>query len=159
ECRAEIDLLLADARLAGRDPEAALERASAALDSYRDSQDPAGLARAHVRRSFAALSVANLGLALREARIASGIRDAGPVAEGLADIALGRVLLRRERASAAAVFARASANRSLYRPLVSVAHLGHALAAGASLESDVVRRTIADILRFGDRRISSIVRS
>jgi transcriptional regulator with AAA-type ATPase domain/tetratricopeptide (TPR) repeat protein len=159
ECRAEIDLLLADAQLAGRDPEGALERATAALSFFRCAQDPGGLARAHVRRSLAALSASNMNLAFREARIAGAIKDAGPVAEGLADIALGRVLLRKERSSATAPFDRAANNRSLYPPLRSVATLGAALASGASLESDEVRASLAKIEEFGDRRILAIVRS
>lgn len=159
ECRAEIDLLLADAQLAGRDPEGALERATAALSFFRCAQDPGGLARAHVRRSLAALSASNMSLAFREARIAGSIKDAGPVAEGLADIALGRVLLRKEASSASAPFERAAKNLSLYPPLRSVANLGAALASGASLQSDEVRRNLTRIEEFGDRRILAIVRS
>lgn len=159
ECRAEIDLLLADAQLAGSDPEGALERATAALSFFKCAQDPGGLARAHVRRSLAALSASNLGLAFREARIAGAIRDAGPVAEGLSDIALGRVLLRKERGSATAPFDRAAKNRSLYPPLRFVAKLGAALASGASLQSDEVRASLAKIEEFGDRRILAIVTS
>lgn len=159
ECRAEIDLMLADAQLAIRDPEGALERATAALASFRHAQDPGGLARAHVRRSLAALSASNAPLALREARIASSIKDAGPIAQGLADIALGRVLMRKERSEASAAFERASRNPSLYPPLVSVAHLGIALARGASAQSDAIRENLGRIESFGDRRILALVRS
>ena len=159
ECRAEIDLLLADAQLAGRDPEGALERATAALSFFRDAQDPGGLARAHVRRSLAALSVANLPLAFREAKIAGAMASAGPVAEGLADIALGRVFLRKERSRAVAPFTRAARNESLYPPLRFVARLGAALAEGVAPESHSVREAMAHIEAFGDRRIVSIVRS
>jgi transcriptional regulator with AAA-type ATPase domain len=159
ECRAEIDLLLADAQLAGRDPEGALERATAALSFFRGAQDPGGTARAHVRRSLAALSASNASLALREARIAGSIREAGPVAQGLADIALGRVLLRNDRSIAAATFDRAARNPSLYPPLRSVAQLGLALASGASSQSDAVREYIEAVEAFGDLRILAIVRS
>jgi transcriptional regulator with AAA-type ATPase domain/tetratricopeptide (TPR) repeat protein len=159
ECRAEIDLLLADAQLAGRDAEGALERATAALAFFRHAQDPGGLARAHVRRSLAALSVPNLTLALREARIAGSISHAGPVAKGLADLALGRVLLRKEIASAAAPFDRASKNSGLYPPLLSVARLGLALASGAAPTGDAVQSHIAAIESFGDVRILAILRS
>lgn len=159
ECRAEIDLLLADAQLAGRDPEGALERATAALSFFRYAQDPGGLARAHVRRSLAALSASNVPLAHREARIAASIKDAGPVALGLADLALGRVLLRKDPAAAHAPFARAAGNASLYPPLRSVAHLGVALSSGASPRSDAVLESVARLEQFGDRRILSIVRS
>jgi len=159
ECRAEIDLLLADAQLAGRDPEGALERATAALSFFRGAQDPGGAARAHVRRSLAALSAANPALALREAKIAGSIREAGPVAQGLADIALGRVLLRTDRSAAAASFERADRNPSLYSPLRSVARLGQALASGASPQSDRVREHVEAIEAFGDLRILAIVRS
>ncbi|MEO8359912.1 MAG: sigma 54-interacting transcriptional regulator [Vicinamibacteria bacterium] len=159
ECRAEIDLMLADAQLAGRNPEGALERASAALASFRHAQDPGGLARAHVRRSLAALSASNPGLALREARIAASIKDAGPIAQGLADIALGRILMRKERSAASAAFDRASRNPSLYPPLLSVAHLGIALANGASVQSDAVTLNLGRIESFGDVRILALVRS
>jgi two-component system NtrC family response regulator len=159
QCRAEIDLLLADAQLAGRDPEGALDRATAALSLFRGAQDPGGLARAHVRRSLAALSISNVSLALREARIASAIKEAGPVAQGLADIALGRVLLRTEPSRASTPFDRAAGNASLYPPLRSVAMLGAALAGGASAHSDEVRRSLKNIEEFGDRRILAIVRS
>lgn len=157
--RAEIDLLLADAQLAGRDPEGALERATAALSFFRHAQDPGGLARAHVRRSLAALSASNMPLALREAKVAGAIKDAGPVAEGLADLALGRVLLRKERTLASGPFERAARNRSLYPPLRLVAHLGSALATGASPDSDAVRNDLGLIEAFGDRRILAMVRS
>ena len=157
--RAEIHLLLADARLAGRDPEGALERATVALSYFRDAQDQGGLARAHVRRSLAALSASNLTLAHREASIASAIKGAGPVAEGLADLALGRVLLRKDRPRAGAPFDRAARNGGLYPPLRPVAHLGLALANGASPQSDVVVQNLALIEAFGDRRILGIVRS
>lgn len=159
ESRAEIDLLLADAQLAGRDPEGALDRATAALSSFRDSQDPGGLARAHVRRSLAALSTSNMSLALREARLAARIEGAGPVAAGLTDLALGRILLRQDRSTASAPFARAARNASLYPPLRTVAGMGAALSSGASPESDVVRDGLRSIEAFGDRRILSIVRS
>ena len=157
-CRAEIDLLFADAQLAGRDPEGALERATAALSSFRDAQDQGGLARAHVRRSLAALSASNMTLAFREARAAGAIKGAGPVAEGLADIALGRVLLKKDPACSAALFDRAAQNASLYPPLHSVAHIGAALARGASPQSDAVRASVEAIEAFGDMRILSIVR-
>lgn len=158
-CRAEIDLLLADARLAGRDPEGALERASAALSFFRDAQDQGGLARAHVRRSLAALSASNPTLAFREARLAGAIKGVGPVPQGLADLALGRVLLRRDPAGALAPLDRAASNVSLYPPLRSVARLGAALAGGASSQSDQVRASIAALEAFGDLRILAIVRS
>jgi DNA-binding NtrC family response regulator/tetratricopeptide (TPR) repeat protein len=158
-CRAEIDLLLADAQLAGRDPEGALERATAALSLFRYAQDPGGLARAHVRRSLAAHSAAHMNLALREAHIARAIQGSGPVAEGLADLALGRVLLKTERPRAAAPFARAARNGSLYPPLRFVAELGVALAEGASPQSDAVQQNVRRIEAFGDRRILSIVRT
>ncbi len=158
-CRAEIDLLLADAQLAGRDPEGALERATAALSFFRGAQDPGGLARAHVRRSLAALSASNMTLAFREARIAGAIKDAGPVARGLADIALGRVLLRKDSSGASASFDRAVSNPSLYPPLKSVAQLGLALANGASPQSDAVQERIGAVEAFGDLRILAIVRS
>jgi two-component system NtrC family response regulator len=159
ECRAEIDLLLADAQLAGRDSEGALERATAALDFFRSAQNPGGLARAHVRRALAALQAKNVALAFREARIAASIRGAGPVAEGLADMALGQILLRKEPSSAAAPFGRAIRNDSLYPPLRTVAALGMALSSGASPHSDEVQRNLARLEEFGDRRILAIVRS
>jgi DNA-binding NtrC family response regulator/tetratricopeptide (TPR) repeat protein len=159
DCRAEIDLLLADAQLAGRDPEGALERASAALSLFRYAQDPGGLARAHVRRSLAAHSASHVSLALREAYLARAIQGSGPVAEGLADLALGRVLLKTERPRAAAPFGRAVRNGSLYPPLRFVARLGVALAEGASPQSDVVQENVRLIETFGDRRILSIVRT
>lgn len=159
ECRAEIDLLLADAQLAGRDAEGALERATAALDFFRSAQNPGGLARAHVRRALAALQAKNVALAFREARIAGSIKGAGPVAEGLADLALGQILLRKEPSSAAAPFGRAIRNDSLYPPLRAVAALGIALSSGASPHSDEVQRNLARLEEFGDRRILAIVRS
>lgn len=159
ECRAEIDLLLADAQLAGRDPEGALDRATAALSFFRSAQDPGGLARAHVRRSLAALSASNMSLAFREARIAGSIRNGGPVAQGLSDIALGRVLLRKEPSQAGASFDRAVRNPSLYPPLRSVAQLGLALANGAFPHGDAVQEPLAAVEAFGDLRILAIVRS
>lgn len=159
ECRAEIDLLLADAQLAGRDPEGALERATLALSFFRSAQDPGGLARAHVRRSLAALSASNPTLAFREARVAESIANRGPVAQGLSDIALGRVLLRKEPPRAAASFDRAARNPSLYPPLRSVARLGLALANGASPHGDAVQEALAAVEAFGDLRILAIVRS
>ncbi len=159
ECRAEIDLLLADAQLAGRDPEGALERATAALDFFRSAQNPGGLARAHVRRALAALQANNVALAFREARIAASIEGAGPVAEGLADIALGQIFLRKEPSSAAVRFGRAIRNDSLYPPLRAVAALGMALSSGASPHSDEVQRNLTRLEEFGDRRILAIVRS
>jgi transcriptional regulator with AAA-type ATPase domain/tetratricopeptide (TPR) repeat protein len=159
DCRAEIDLLLADAQLLGRDPEGALERATAALSLFRSAQDPGGLARAHVRRSLAAHSAAHTSLALREAHLARAIQGCGPVAEGLADLALGRVLLKTERPRAAAPFERAARNGSLYPPLRFVARLGVALAEGSSPQSDSVQENVRRIEAFGDRRILSIVRT
>ena len=158
ECRAEIDLLLADAQLAGRDPEGALERATAALGFFRDAQDPGGLARAHVRRSLAAVSAGRETLALREARIAASIRDAGPVAEGLADLALGRVLLSAKSGEATPAFDRAAANPSLYPPLRSVGSLGALLSRGVAPTSDAARACLTQIDSFGDRRIMALVR-
>lgn len=159
ECRAEIDLLLADARLASRDSEGALERATAALDFFRSTRNPGGQARAHVRRALAALQGAHIALAFREAKTAASIRGAGPVAAGLADLALGHILLRKEPGSATQAFGRANRNDSLYPPLRTVAALGMALSSGASPQSDEVQRSIASLEEFGDRRILAIVRS
>jgi len=159
DCRAEIDLLLADAQLAGRDPEGALERATAALSFFRDAQDPGGLARAHVRRSLASLSASNLALAYREARMALAIEGAGPVAQGLSDLALGRVMLRKDPSSARPSFERAGRNPSQYPPLKAVARLGLALAEGASPGGSRIREELSVIERFGDRRILAIVRT
>ncbi len=158
-CRAEIDLLLADARLAANDPEGALDRATAALWVFRDSNDSAGRARAHVQRSLAALSTSNPGLALREAKLAAAIPGSGGVARGLADLALGRVLFRQDRGRAAEPFSRALQNHSLYPPLRTVAHLGLALARGAEAGGDCVRQQVQAIEAFGDRRVLSIVQS
>jgi transcriptional regulator with AAA-type ATPase domain/tetratricopeptide (TPR) repeat protein len=158
-CRAEIDLLFADARLAAHDPEGSLERASAALSFFRDARDNSGLARAHVRRALAAFSASNPTLALREARLARAIKGAGPVADGLADMALGRVLLSKDPAEACARFDRAAGNAGLYPPLRSVARLGAALARGVSPHSDEVGKSMAAIEAFGDLRILAIVRS
>jgi len=157
QCRAEIALLLADARLAGRDPEGALDRASWAVSFFRGSRDPGGLARAHVRRSLAALSARNLELAFREARVASSIPSAGPVARGLADLALGRVLLRTDPPTALPSLTRASQNPGLYSPLRSVARLGVALSRGASPSSDEIQAQLRTIEGFGDRRILALV--
>lgn len=159
DCRAEIDLLLADAQLARCDSEGALERATAALDFFRSAQNPGGLARAHVRRALAALQAKNVALSFREARIAASIKGAGPVAEGLADLALGQILLRKEPGSAAAPFGRAIRNDSLYPPLRTVAALGLAISSGASPHSDEVQSNLARLEEFGDRRILAIVRS
>ena len=159
EGRAEIDLLLADAQLAEQDSEGALERATSALSLFQASGDPGGRVRAHVRRSLAALSAANPALALREARRAVSIQGAGPVATGLADLALGRVLLRQDPCRAVEPFERALRNPSLYPPLHAVAHLGVAIGSGAGAQSDSVRRHLDTIEAFGDRRILCIVRS
>ena len=159
ECRAEIDLLLADAQPAGRNPEGALERATAALSFFRAAQDQGGLARAHARRSLAALSASNPGLALREARIAGAIRGVGPVAEGLADVALGRVLLRKDPGSASEAFGRAATNLGLYPPLRSVAQIGLVLSQGASPQGDAVNSHAGALEAFGDLRMVSLVRS
>ncbi|MBK5256685.1 MAG: sigma 54-interacting transcriptional regulator [Vicinamibacteria bacterium] len=159
DCRAEIELLLADARLAGKDAEGALDRATAALSYFRDSKDPGGRARSHVRRSVAALSAANMTLAFREARMAVSIKDAGPVAVGLAELALGWLLLRSDPAAATDPFERASRNRALYPPLQSVARLGAALSSGASPQSDTVSRCQEFLEAFGDRRILAMVRA
>lgn len=159
DCLAEIDLLLADAHLAGCDPEGAIERATAAISLFRLARDQGGLARAHVRRSLAALSGSNLTLAFREARIAGGLTGAGPVAEGLADLALGRVLLRKNPSAAAGSLARAAENRSLYPPLRFAAKLGESLSRGAAHQSDSVRQSMLRIEAFGDRRIMDMVRA
>jgi len=153
---AEDLLLLSDLDLALGDAPAAHREAGEALRLFTLAKDAEGQCRGHVRRAHALIELERAGEGAREARRA--LRAAPRTRTDLrvlAEIALGRALLRTEREQARFAFERALAHVEKRPGLAPVVALGRALAAGGGLRDPEVRAAIARLEAWGDRRILS----
>jgi DNA-binding NtrC family response regulator len=151
---AEALLLASDLHIAARQPADADRTALESLDLYRVVRDAEGQCRSRIRRAHALIELGRAADAVVEARRALS-RAAPSRADlvALAHLALGRALLRGDRAAAAPAFARAQ-DLARGRPaFASAATLGLALARGLDREDEEVRRAVGGLERWGDRRV------
>jgi transcriptional regulator with AAA-type ATPase domain/tetratricopeptide (TPR) repeat protein len=151
---AEALLLISDVELAAGAALAADLAAAEALGHFQAVRDAEGECRGRVRRVHALLALDRQDDAKREARRAE--KSAPPQRgdlRGLALVAAGRVLLREDRAAAAAVFAEALKAGAGRPPFEAAARLGAAVAAGGEDADAGISAAIAQLAAFGDRRL------
>lgn len=151
---AEELMLRSDLELASGRAERAEKEAREALCVFQSLQDRDGECRARVRRVHALLERGSAAEAIREARnarrAASGRR---PDLQVLAEIGLGRALLRAGDARAAAAFD-AARERAATRPgLAAASRLGRALCRGEGRGDLGVEEALWALEAWGDRRI------
>lgn len=154
--QAEALLVLSDAHLAAGEPDASERAAAEALLLFGLVGDRVGQCRGRFRRSHALLGLGHPVEAIREARRA--LRLAPPARtdlRGLAELALGRALLRARGPGAVAAFERALSLSEERPAIAEAARLGRALARGADVDDGEVRAPIAALESWGDRRLLS----
>jgi DNA-binding NtrC family response regulator len=150
--RAELLLHESDAHLAAGEARSAERVGLEAVAAFCAVRDGAGESRARNRMALASLRSGNPARGAHEARQAL---RAAPAARqdlrSLSEMVLGQALLSVSPADASDAFRRAAAMAAARPGLVAAARLGLALAGGAT--GDAVRRHLAEIERFGDRRV------
>ena len=152
--RGEHWLLASDVHLAAGDAAAAEAAGSEALRLFRLVKDPAGECRGRVRRIHALLDRGRTQEAVIEGRRAVRLAARSPLGlEPLAWLALGRALLHAGSREAARAFDRARSGAGGRRWMEVAARLGRALARGRGSQDAEVENALADLERWGDRRI------
>lgn len=152
--RGEHSLLASDLHLAAGDAAAAEAAGSEALRLFRLVKDRAGECRGRVRRIHALLDQGRIPEAVLEGRRAVKQAARSPLGlEPLAWLALGRALLHARSREALLAFDRARAGAGGRRWMDAAARLGGALARGGGPQDPEVENALADLERWGDRRI------
>jgi DNA-binding NtrC family response regulator/tetratricopeptide (TPR) repeat protein len=147
-------LLTSDLHLAARQPGDADRTALESLDLYRVVRDGEGQCRSRIRRAHALIELGRIAAAAVEARRAlARATSSRPDLAALAHLALGRALLRADRAAAAPSFDRASRLVAGRPAFAAAAALGRALAQGRGRDDAEVRAGLAGIEAWGDRRV------
>ncbi len=152
--RGEHWLLASDLHLAAGEAAAAEAAGSEALRLFRLVKDPAGECRGRVRRIHALLDQGRSPEAVIEGRRAVRLAARSPLGlEALAWLALGRALLHAGSREAAPAFERARSGAGGRRWMEVAARLGGALARGGGPQDAEVENALAELERWGDRRI------
>jgi DNA-binding NtrC family response regulator/tetratricopeptide (TPR) repeat protein len=151
----DILTLTSDVELAAGAAEAADQAASEALTLLSSVGDRGSECSSRVRRVQALIALGQLPEALREARRAVRLAPPRPDLTVMAQLSLGRALLRTGRAEARSAFERAIAAGRAGSGLVHAAALGLALAKGEDASSEDVRAALRGLEDWGDRRLSS----
>jgi len=150
--RAELLLHESDVHLAAGEARSAERAGLEAVAAFCAVRDGAGESRARNRMALASLRSGNPARGAHEARLALRAAPAGRQdLRSLSELVLGQALLSQSPDDAGDAFRRATAMAAARPGLLAAARLGLALAGGA--QGDVVRRHLADIERFGDRRV------
>ncbi len=152
--REQAELLLheSDSHLAAGEARSAERVGLEAVAAFCAVRDGAGESRARNRVALASLRSGNPARGAHEARLA--LRAAPATRQdlrSLSELVLGQALLSASPADASDAFRRAAAMAVARPGLAAAARLGLTLAGGA--DGDAVRRHLADIERFGDRRV------
>jgi transcriptional regulator with AAA-type ATPase domain/tetratricopeptide (TPR) repeat protein len=151
---AENLLLASDVHLAAGEPEAAERTAVESLGLFRVVRDREGECRSRIRRAHALVTLRRFPEAAREARRAErGAARSRPDLRSLANLALGRALIRHEQAEAATAFQQALAVSEGRPVLTHAAQLGLSSARGASPDSPEIAGALDGLRAWGDRRI------
>jgi DNA-binding NtrC family response regulator len=149
---AETLLLTSDLHLAARQPADADRTALESLDLHRVVRDAEGQCHSRIRRAHALIELGRVADAATEAqRALAKASPSRPDLAALAHLALGRALLRADRAAAGPVFDRAARLVATRPAFASAAALGRALAQGRGRDDAEVRAALAGIEAWGDR--------
>jgi DNA-binding NtrC family response regulator/tetratricopeptide (TPR) repeat protein len=157
---AEALILTSDLHLTLGEPEAAERTAVEALGLHRLNRDADGECRSRIRRALAFLALGRVAEARREARRArKGAGPTRPDLEALAEMVLGRVLLRIRPEQAAPHF-EAAMERASARPVFAhLGRLGRALARRARPDDPEVAGALAGLEAWGDGRLLAFAQS
>jgi len=157
---ADACLVGSDVALAGGLAEHAESEALAAIRSFAQLGDRGGESRSRVRRAQSLLALGRFQEAARESeRALRTAAMAGTGIEALAELTLGRALLRTRPAGAAAVFVRAERAAQLRPDLTQAARLGWALASPGPGNAARIDEALAALEQWGDRRLLAFARA
>jgi len=151
---ADACLVGSDILLAGGFAEEAEAEATAAIRLFGRLADRGGECRSRVRRAQALLALGRLHESIRESRrtLVDAAR-AGMGIEALAELTLGRALLRARPGAAPLPFERAERAAQGRPDLTHAARLGRALACPGSDRAREIDVSLAALERWGDRRL------
>jgi two-component system, NtrC family, response regulator len=157
---AEACLVASDVALAGGLAEEAEREATAAIRSFAQLGDRAGECRGRVRRAQSLLALGRFLEAVWESQGAlKRAIGAGTGIEALAELTLGRALLRTRPGAALAVFDRAEQAAQSRPNLTQAARLGRALAIRSERSAEEIDSALAALEKWGDRRLLEFARS
>jgi two-component system NtrC family response regulator len=159
--------VLADACLVGSDvalaagrAEDAEREAASAIRGFAVLGDRGGECRGRVRRAQSLLALGRLQEAGWEAeRALRGASATGTGIEALAELTLGRALLRTRPGAAPAVFDRAEQAAQCRPDLTHAARLGRALATPGARSTEEIESALGALERWGDRRLLGFARA
>jgi transcriptional regulator with AAA-type ATPase domain/tetratricopeptide (TPR) repeat protein len=151
---AEILMLLSDLELAAGDAAAGDALAAEALSLFALVHDQRGECWARMRRVHALVALGRVEEAVREGRRAVRLGEGLRLAVAAwAQLALGRALLRSERAAAGRCFEAALERRSGRADLAHAARVGRALAGDGERAALDLGAALEGLTVWGDRRI------
>lgn len=159
--------VLADACLVGSDvalaagrAEDAEREAASAIRGFALLGDRGGECRGRVRRAQSLLALGRSQEAAWEAeRALRRAAAAGTGIEALAELTLGRALLRTRPCAAPAVFDRAERAAQCRPDLTHAARLGRALATPGDRSTEQIESALGALERWGDRRLLGFARA
>ena len=157
---ADACLVGSDVALAGGLAQDAEREAATAIRSFAELGDRGGECRGRVRRAQSLLALGRFQEAARESERALRLSTpAGSGIEALAELTLGRALLRTRPGSAPAAFDRAERAAQCRPDLTHAARLGRALAVPGARASDEIDSALAALERWGDHRLLDFARA
>ncbi len=159
--------VLADACLVGSDvalaagrAEDAEKEAAGAIRGFAVLGDRGGECRGRVRRAQSLLALGRSQEAAWEAgRALRRAAATGTGIEALAELTLGRALLRTRPGAAPAVFDRAEQAAQCRPDLTHAARLGRALATPGARSTEEIESALGALERWGDRRLLGFARA
>jgi DNA-binding NtrC family response regulator/tetratricopeptide (TPR) repeat protein len=157
---AEACLVGSDVALAGGLALEAESEGAAAIRAFEQLGDRGGEGRSHVRRAQSLLALGRFQEAGWES--AKALRLATPAGTGieaLAQLTLGRTLLRTRPRAAPAVFERAERAAQCRPDLTYAARLGRALACPGPESNEAIDSALGALERWGDRRVLAFARA
>jgi DNA-binding NtrC family response regulator len=156
--RSLVDILIrtSDVELVGGDAAAAERAAAEALALLASVGDRGDECSSRVRRAQALLALGRHPEALREARRGVRLATARPDLLALAELSLGRALLRTWRDETRSAFERAIAASQPGSGLAHAAAVGLALARGGEGVNEGIRAGLRGLEGWGDRRLLSM---
>jgi DNA-binding NtrC family response regulator len=157
---ADACLMGSDVALAGGLAQDAESEAATAIRSFALLGDRGGECRSRVRRAQSLLALGRFQEAAWESeRALKGAMPAGTGIEALAELTLGRALLRTRPGAASAVFDRAERAAQCRPDLTHAARLGQALAIPGARSTEAIDSALGALEQWGDRRLLGFARA
>jgi DNA-binding NtrC family response regulator/tetratricopeptide (TPR) repeat protein len=155
---AETALLRSDVLLAEGSLDGAEQSGAEAVRLFRACRDVRGTARARLRLASALLALRRTRAGLLEARRAARLAVPSPPIRALAELNVGRALLRLGHPAAADAFRRAAQLCPERESLVRAAEVGVRLALRATAADPELRAALQALERTGDQRLLAACR-